>query len=110
LLGHAPPEVARANEPALLVGCMIDAHPLPPNFMKQERGTPMKRRLLHVLVVAATLLPAGAYSQTSRWTIDPMHSGVNFEIVHMGVSHVHGAFGSVKGIVTLMTRTLRNRQ
>ena len=61
----------------------------------------MKRRLLLALVVAATLLPAGAYAQTSKWTIDPMHSGVNFEIVHMGVSHVRGAFSSVKGVVTL---------
>src|SRR6266702_5030677 len=61
----------------------------------------MKRGLLLTLIVAATLLPAGACAQTSKWTLDPVHSGVNFEIVHMGVSHVHGAFSSVKGIVTL---------
>jgi polyisoprenoid-binding protein YceI len=47
------------------------------------------------------MLPAGAYAQTSRWSIDSAHSSVNFEILHMGVSHVHGAFSRVKGIVTL---------
>ncbi len=47
------------------------------------------------------LLSAHAYAQTSTWAIDPAHSSVNFEIVHMGVSHVHGAFGNVKGTVTL---------
>jgi polyisoprenoid-binding protein YceI len=61
----------------------------------------MKRRLLLALVVAATLSSASAYAQTSKWSIDPAHSSVNFEILHMGVSHVRGAFSSVKGIVTL---------
>ena len=61
----------------------------------------MMKRLILTLTLAGTLLSVHAYAQTSTWAIDPAHSSVNFEIVHMGVSHVHGAFGNVKGTVTL---------
>jgi polyisoprenoid-binding protein YceI len=61
----------------------------------------MKRRLLLALTLAGTMVSAHAYAQTSTWAIDPAHSSVNFEILHMGVSHVHGAFGNVTGTVTL---------
>lgn len=58
-----------------------------------------KLKLLLALTLAGTMV--SAHAQTSTWVIDPAHSSVNFEIVHMGVSHVHGAFGNVKGTVTL---------
>jgi polyisoprenoid-binding protein YceI len=61
----------------------------------------MKNRLLLALTLAGTLVSAHACAQTSTWSIDPNHSSVNFEIVHMAVSHVHGAFSNVKGTVTL---------
>jgi polyisoprenoid-binding protein YceI len=61
----------------------------------------MKNRLLLALTLSVALFSAHAYAQTSTWVIDPAHSSVNFEIIHMGVSHVHGAFGNVKGTVTL---------
>ena len=61
----------------------------------------MKNRLLLALTLSVALFSAHAYAQTSTWVIDLAHSSVNFEIIHMGVSHVHGAFGNVKGTVTL---------
>jgi polyisoprenoid-binding protein YceI len=61
----------------------------------------MKSKMLLALTLVGTMVSTRAYAQTSTWTIDPAHSSVNFEIVHMGVSHVHGAFGDVKGTVTL---------
>jgi polyisoprenoid-binding protein YceI len=63
----------------------------------------MKNRLLLALALtlSGALFSTHAYAQTSTWAIDPAHSSVNFEIVHMGVSHVHGAFGNVKGAVAL---------
>ncbi len=61
----------------------------------------MKNRLLLALTLSVALFSTHAYAQTSTWAIDPAHSSVNFEVVHMGVSHVHGAFGNVKGTVTL---------
>lgn len=38
--------------------------------------------------------------QTGVYTIDPMHAGVSFEIMHMGLSSVHGRLGKFKGSVT----------
>jgi polyisoprenoid-binding protein YceI len=61
----------------------------------------MKSDLLLALALAGTMLAGHAQAQTSMWEIDPAHSSVNFEILHMGVSHVHGSFGNVKGTVSL---------
>lgn len=61
----------------------------------------MKNRLLFALALSVALFTSRAFAQTSTWAIDSAHSSVNFEILHMGVSHVHGAFGNVKGTVTL---------
>ena len=61
----------------------------------------MKNRLLLALILSVALFSAHAYAQTSPWAIDPAHSSVNFEVIHMGVSHVHGAFGNVKGTIAL---------
>lgn len=60
----------------------------------------MRNKLMLALTAAAlSFAGAGAYAQTSTWTIDPAHSSVNFTIRHMGVSNVHGSIGSVKGTV-----------
>ncbi len=60
----------------------------------------MRNRLLLALTAAAlSFAGAGAYAQTSTWTIDPAHSSANFTIRHMGVSNVHGSLGSIKGTV-----------
>jgi polyisoprenoid-binding protein YceI len=61
----------------------------------------MNRRLLLAFILAGTLLRSHAYGQTTTWAIDSAHSSVNFQILHMGVSHVHGALGGIKGTVTL---------
>lgn len=61
----------------------------------------MKNKWLLALTLAVTLGSVSAHAQKSTWAIDPVHSSVNFEILHMGVSHVHGAFSNVKGTVML---------
>jgi polyisoprenoid-binding protein YceI len=53
------------------------------------------------LLVAAGLTAAVASAQTSTWKIDPAHSGVEFRISHLGVSHVNGALHGVTGVVRL---------
>jgi polyisoprenoid-binding protein YceI len=53
------------------------------------------------LLVAAGLTAAAASAQTSTWKIDSAHSGVEFRISHLGVSHVNGALHGVNGIVHL---------
>jgi len=69
--------------------------------LKKEDEKTDENRLLLALTLSVALFGARAYAQSSTWTIDPAHSSVNFEVLHMGVSHVHGAFGNVKGTVTL---------
>jgi polyisoprenoid-binding protein YceI len=53
------------------------------------------------LVLAATLFAAAASAQTSTWKIDPVHSGIEFKVRHLGVSNVHGTFTHPTGMVHL---------
>jgi polyisoprenoid-binding protein YceI len=53
--------------------------------------------LTGILALAAPL----ALAQTSTWVSDPNHSEVDFSIVHMSVSKVHGRFGNVKATIVL---------
>lgn len=59
------------------------------------------RRSALTLAFGFALLPAAAYAQTSTWTIDSAHSGVEFQIRHLSVSNVHGSFSKVTGTVLL---------
>jgi polyisoprenoid-binding protein YceI len=63
-------------------------------------------KLLHALrstafLVAASLVAAVGSAQTSTWKIDPVHSGIEFRVLHLGVSHVSGSFSKVTGVVQL---------
>jgi polyisoprenoid-binding protein YceI len=59
----------------------------------------MKRLALlsGILAIAAPL----AVAQTSTWVPDKAHSSVDFTILHMGLSNVHGHFGNIGGSITL---------
>ncbi|MDC8098572.1 MULTISPECIES: YceI family protein [Chryseobacterium] len=53
------------------------------------------------------LLSVAGFAQGS-WTIDPMHSSVNFTIKHMGISFVQGRFDKFSGTVTTKGANLEN--
>ncbi len=53
------------------------------------------------LLLAATAFAAAASAQTSTWKIDPVHSGIEFKVRHLGVSKVHGTFTHPSGLVVL---------
>jgi polyisoprenoid-binding protein YceI len=57
------------------------------------------RKLSALAVVVVSMVGAGAQAQSSTWKIDPAHSSVEFSILHLGVSHVHGSITGVKGTV-----------
>lgn len=59
----------------------------------------MKISKLVLSTASALLLALPAMAQESTWKIDPAHSSVNFEIRHLGVSNVRGAFTGVNGTV-----------
>jgi polyisoprenoid-binding protein YceI len=53
-------------------------------------------------VVGILLLSAPlALTQTSTWVPDKAHSGVDFSILHMGLSNVRGHFGNIGGSIVL---------
>ncbi|UMQ44039.1 YceI family protein [Chryseobacterium sp. Y16C] len=55
------------------------------------------RKLFLTLVLA--LISITAFAQ-SEWTVDPMHSSINFNIKHMGISFVQGKFDKFDGKVS----------
>jgi polyisoprenoid-binding protein YceI len=50
-----------------------------------------------VLSLAAPL----AIAQTSTWVPDKAHSEVDFSILHLGLSKVHGRFGNIGGSIVM---------
>ena len=55
-----------------------------------------------VFVTALLILVAPlAWPQASTWVPDKAHSAVEFSILHMSVSNVHGRFGNVSGSIVL---------
>jgi len=53
--------------------------------------------LAGVLSLAAPL----AIAQTSTWVPDKAHSGVDFSILHLGLSNVRGHFGNIGGSIVM---------
>jgi len=56
----------------------------------------MKKIFLFILF---TSLSIASFAQT-KWTVDPMHSFVNFSVKHMGISFVDGSFKKFDGVIT----------
>jgi polyisoprenoid-binding protein YceI len=54
------------------------------------------KRLAMILGILATTVPM-AVAQTSTWVPDKAHSEVDFSILHMSLSKVHGRFGNLGG-------------
>nr|WP_121270012.1 YceI family protein [Pedobacter schmidteae] len=50
------------------------------------------------LFLVAVSISVASFAQT-RWTVDPMHSFVNFSVKHMGISFVDGSFKKFDGSV-----------
>lgn len=50
------------------------------------------------LLLVAISISVASFAQT-KWTVDPMHSFVNFSVKHMGISFVDGSFKQFDGSV-----------
>jgi len=59
----------------------------------------LKRFATLAFVFALPLMAVSA--QTSTWVPDKMHSEVDFSILHLSLTHVHGRFGNIGGSVVL---------
>jgi len=47
----------------------------------------------------ASILLAAAPALASEWKIDPVHSGANFRVRHLGISNVDGVLGPITGMI-----------
>ncbi len=54
------------------------------------------KRLVSAIGILALAAPV-AIAQTSTWAPDKAHSGVDFTVLHMGLSKVRGHFGNIGG-------------
>jgi polyisoprenoid-binding protein YceI len=63
-------------------------------------------RLAGLALLAAC---AGAPAQVQRYTLDPTHSFVHFEVLHFGTSTLRGRFGPLQGEVELDRQARRGR-
>ncbi|HZP06057.1 MAG TPA: YceI family protein [Terracidiphilus sp.] len=54
-----------------------------------------------LLFAVLTLTASAAAAQTSTWVPDKAHSEVDFSILHMSLTHVHGRFGGIGGSIVL---------
>jgi polyisoprenoid-binding protein YceI len=53
------------------------------------------------LAASLVLAASAAAAQTSTWVPDKAHSEVDFSILHMSLSNVHGRVGNIGGSITL---------
>lgn len=58
----------------------------------------MKRIILATLALA---MPLAAVAQSESYTLDPIHSFVNFTVDHLGMSTLYGRFNKSSGKATL---------
>lgn len=65
-----------------------------------EGSSVVMRRFFSLLAGIALLSPLGL-AQTSTWVPDKAHSEVDFSILHMGLTKVHGKFGNIGGSITV---------
>lgn len=59
----------------------------------------MRRSLFPALLLV--LVSHLALAQAPAWTPDPAHSEVDFSVLHLSLSDVHGRFGAVTGTIML---------
>ena len=55
------------------------------------------KRLALMITMFAIAVPTFAVAQASTWVPDKAHSEVDFTILHMSLSKVHGRFGNITG-------------
>lgn len=60
-----------------------------------------------LILIAITFMSVSSYAQT-KWTVDPNHSSLNFNISHSGISIVNGKFTEYTGNLTTDGEALNN--
>ena len=64
--------------------------------------TKLRTHVFALLTLIVLLTPAlTAHAQVEAWTIDSAHSGIEFQIRHLGVANVRGSLSGIKGVVKM---------
>jgi len=66
----------------------------------------MKKLFLFLVAISISV---ASFAQT-KWTVDPMHSFVNFSVKHMGISFVDGSFRKFDGSIVAAKADLTDAQ
>ncbi len=61
----------------------------------------MRSHLLKLVAVFAVLVGSGVTARADDYVIDSAHSGISFQILHAGLSYIHGRFDDFSGTFTL---------
>jgi polyisoprenoid-binding protein YceI len=61
----------------------------------------MRTRFFHMALAALLVVGSGRTATADDYVIDAVHSGVTFQISHMGLSWIHGRFNDFGGKFTI---------
>jgi polyisoprenoid-binding protein YceI len=61
----------------------------------------MRKNVFAMMLAATALLGLGLAAAGDDYTIDPVHSGVTFQISHLDINWIHGRFNDFSGSFTL---------
>ena len=66
-------------------------------------------KLITAIAIACALVLGGAQAQTPTYAIDPTHTFVNFEVLHLGLSSSRGRVGKLAGNIEFDRSARRGR-
>lgn len=61
----------------------------------------MKRNVMATTLATVAAMGLGVAAAGDEYTIDPVHSGVTFQITHLDLTYVHGRFNDFAGTLIL---------
>ena len=61
----------------------------------------MHKQLLQLALAGALVFGLGTAAHADDYVIDAVHSGISFQISHLGLSYVHGRFDDFSGSFTI---------
>jgi polyisoprenoid-binding protein YceI len=80
-------------------GCGLSLDPFFVSFL--TRSGLMRRNLLAMVMAATAVLGLGMAATGDDYTIDPVHSSVNFQVLHLDLAWLNGRFNEFSGTFTL---------
>ena len=84
-----------------LVAHLVKTTTCSTHYRQSLKGILNDQKLAMHIRSSPTLLPRSRWHNPSTWVPDKAHSGVEFSILHMGLSNVRGHFGNIGGTLVV---------